>query len=236
MVLLHIGACLGLLLDTACGSGSPITPSVLDRESAEVAPLVPRRCAKRQGECMPPVAWVNKLCQGVHPEVALHMFRGGSPWTRLYALANAPAFNGAGGPSVLDEPVMVHEELIALRRHGTSRALGSGDISIGDTAGYDVLRWNGSCVTLHDGEFERETPKRRRHAKVEWRWLGDETRAALRRSEVIVRAFRARKEECKGATFGAVSKACVERDEHLVAAIVQYVRAGGKLPEPRETL
>lgn len=224
---------------TACSTGtSPVAPAT----AVEVAPpssppsLVPQRCANDQGDCLPPVAWVEKLCQGVHPEVALHMFRGGSPWTRLYARANAPAYNGTGGPSLLDEHVSTNEELIALRRHADSRSVGAAEMSIGATAGYDLLRWNGSCVTLHDGEFDPEPPAARRHAKVEWRWLGDETRQALRRSGSVRGAYLARRKECRGATFGSVTQACVEYDEQLVTAIVDYVRTGAPLPEPSETL
>ena len=49
-------------------------------------------------------------------------------------------------------------------------------------------------------------------------------------------AFVARRKECKGATMGEVSKKCVQRDQSLVSAIVDYVRAGGELPEPNERL
>jgi hypothetical protein len=164
------------------------------------------------------------------------MFRGGSPWTRIYSIANAPAFNGAGGPSLLDEKVGMNEELIALRRHGDGHGSRAGQIVIGDTAGYDLLRWNGSCVTLHDGEFIKKPPRRRHYAKVEWRWLGDETQAALRKSGLVGRAYKARRKECRGATLGRVSRACVEHDNRLVAAIVHYVRSGGELPAPSERL
>jgi hypothetical protein len=164
------------------------------------------------------------------------MFRGGSPWKRLYSRAQAPAFNGAGGPSLSDERVEMGEELIALRRNSNARGSSAGEMSVGETAGYDLLRWNGSCVTLHDGEFSNEAPRRREHARVEWRWLGDEVRTALRNNGLVRRAYVERRKECKGVTFGRVSKKCVEREDSLVAAIVNYVRSGGELPEPSERL
>jgi hypothetical protein len=177
------------------------------------------------------------LCSGIHPELALHMFRGGSPWKRLYSRAIAPAFNGAGGPSISDERVKMGEELIALRRNSDEKQSSAGEMSIGDTAGYDLLRWNGSCVTLHDGEYSKRPPRRRQNARVEWRSLGFEFREALRSNDdLISRAFLAQRRECQGATFGSVSKKCVEQENSLVTAIVAYVRSGGELPTPHETL
>ncbi len=201
-----------------------------------LASLPPNTCDDESVDCMPPSRWVNRLCNGIHPEVALHMFRGGSPWKRLYSRARAPAFNGTGGPSMPDETVSMGEELIALRRNGDAKQSSAGEMSIGDTAGYDLLRWNGSCVTLHDGEFSTKPPRRRKHAHVEWKALGDEVMSALRTDGPVRRAFVARRKECKGATIGRVTKKCVEQEQTLVGAIVNYVRSGGELPEPSERL
>ncbi len=231
---------------TACGSSaapnkpsSPVDAQPEREEAAALedatASLLPEPCVEGE-ECMPPSKWVTKLCNGVHPEVALHMFRGGSPWQRVYSRKRAPAYNGAGGPSLLDERVERGEELIALRRNTNGRDSTAGEMSVGDTAGYDLLRWNGSCVTLHDGEYSHKPPRRREHARVEWRWLGDEVRNALQSDELIRAAYAERRKECKGATIGRVTKKCVECDQTLVAAIVDYVRSGGDLPEPSEQL
>jgi hypothetical protein len=233
-----------LVLLAACGSNEAAPPkSAADavvvegpsQAEAEVASLIPA-CDKNTEDCLPPVTWVNKMCGGVHPEVALHMFRGGSPWKRVYSTYRAPAYNGTGGPSLSDERVEKNEELIALRRNSDGRGSAAGEMSVGDTSGYDLLRWNGSCVTLHDGEYSEKAPRRRYHARVEWRWLGDDIRSALQTNGTVKEAYVARRKECKGATIGRVTKKCVEREDSLVAAIVDYVRAGGELPEPNEQL
>jgi hypothetical protein len=227
----------------ACGSreaSTALSPTDVELsagpldKSVESDPLIPS-CQPDSDECLPPASWVSKLCGGVHPEVALHMFRGGSPWKRLYSRARAPAYNAAGGPSS-DERVEKGEELIALRRNGDSMSSSSAAMIVGDTAGYDLLRWNGSCVTLQDGEFSTHAPRRREHARVEWRWLGDQVRTALTSDGTVKEAYVARRKECKGATFGSVTKKCVEREVSLVAAIVDYVRSGGPLPDPEERL
>jgi hypothetical protein len=241
------GALSLLLIVSACGSReatrvqsptvaefAPHYPELGDKAEAPVS-LIPS-CEPDEEECLPPAPWVDKLCSGVHPEVALHMFRGGSPWKRIYSRARAPAYNGAGGPSLSEERVEKGEELIALRRNSDGRGSSAGQMSVGDTAGYDLLRWNGSCITLHDGEYSARAPSRREHARVEWRWLGDKVRSALTSDGTVNEAYVARRRECRGATLGRVTRKCVEREHSLVAAIVDYVRAGGELPEPNERL
>jgi hypothetical protein len=209
---------------------------VVDEVRAAEA-MLPENCGDGEQDCLPPEHWVDKLCSGVHPELALHMFRGGSPWKRLYSRATAPAFNGTGGPSLSDERVQRGEELIALRRNSDAKRSNAGEMSVGFTAGYDLLRWNGSCVTLHDGEFSRKPPRRRAaHARVDWRALGDRVQDTLREDEFVSRALIARRKECRGITLGSVTRKCVEQEKSLVNAVVDYVRAGGELPEPSESL
>lgn len=231
-----------LVLVSACGSQEVSPPrSAADAEpeaaSAEAVEVVASSpipdCDADADECLPPSSWVDKLCSGVHPEVALHMFRGGSPWERMYSRHRAPAYNGAGDRSLSDERVESGEELIALRRNDDTEL---GQMSVGDTAGYDFLRWNGSCVTLQDGEYSRKPPRRRQHARVEWKWLGDAVLNALTNDGTVKEAYVARRKECKGATLGRVTKKCVERESSLVTAIVDYVRSGGPLPQPSERL
>jgi hypothetical protein len=233
-----------LAILSACGSREAASAhsaadeilNASEEKTPAAVSLIPSCSPTEDGDCLPPSRWVDKLCSGVHPEVALHLFRGGSPWKRVYSRARAPAYNGAGGPSVSDDRVERGEELIALRRHTDGRGSSAGELSIGDTAGYDLLRWNGSCVTMHDGEYSTKAPRRRQHARVEWRWLGEEVRSALQSDGNVKQAYVARRKECKGATLGSVSKKCVEREDSLVAAIVDYVRNGGPLPEPSEQL
>jgi hypothetical protein len=208
-----------------------------EAEVRQAESMLPEGCNDGEQDCLPPERFVDQLCGGIHPELALHMFRGGSPWKRLYSRAVAPAFNGAGGPSISDERVQRGEELIALRRNSDAKRSSSGEMSIGYTAGYDLLRWNGSCVTLHDGEFSSKPPRRGlRHATVDWRSLGDRVQSTLREDELIGRAIVARRKECRGISLGNVTRKCVEQERSLVAAIVDYVRAGGELPEPSENL
>jgi hypothetical protein len=153
------------------------------------------------------------------------MLRGGTPWQRLYMTARMQPFNAAGGVSVLDGLLEPGEELIALRRLGSS--------SVSRTEGYEALRWDGSCVTLHDGEYSFDSPLRLRHARVEWPRLSASIQSVLRGDDDVDSAFRVRRKECKGAYFGPVSDKCVVRDRQFVEAIVNFVRSGPELPTPR---
>src|SRR5262249_53926277 len=148
-------------------------------EDAEEAPAahgsLPKRCARgRHRDCVPPPGWVKRLCDDVYPDVALHMFRPGTPWKRLYMLARAEPFNASSDASLLNDKLKRKKEVIALKHRN-----GNKNVQIGDTSGYDVLRWNGACATIHDGDFAEDEPNNVRHSKVEWRRLGLPLRSAL---------------------------------------------------------
>lgn len=193
---------------------------------------VPDECAPERQDCVPPPSFVTRLCEDVHQEVALYMFRRGTPWQRLYLRGKIEAVNASGGATV---PGFLEfdEEVLVLR----SRKASKDGIQVGDSSGsYDALRWNGSCVSLDGGEVTSNVPPKRKHSRVEWRWLGDDMRAALRKSDTITETYRARQKECKGATMGAVTKKCERLDNKLIDEIVSYVRETDELPQPEEKL
>lgn len=243
----------GALCAAACGgvSPAPVEPeppapeaAAEPAEPAEPAseppaepepppqPSVPEACAAGStGEdCVPPERWVTALCNGVYAEVALVMFRGGSPWQRRYLLGKTRAVNASGGATVEGSLSRGEEVLVLRHRKGDA-----GGMQIGDGSGqYDALRWNGSCVSLEAGEVTARRPAAPGQAHIEWTWLGDAMRAALRRDPAVNEAFIARKKECRGATSGAVSKACERFDAQLVDRIAEHVRSGPELPEPEQ--
>lgn len=226
----------------ACGgtphpvqSPEPSPPTERQSEAAESeaqsAPIfqgVPSECAQPEKECFPQTSWVNSLCEEVYAEVALVMFRGGSPWQRRYLRRRTDAVNASGGASISGQ-MPAGEEVLILR----SRGGGANDIQVGSGGGqFDALRWNGSCVSLEGNELTSRVPSRVKHARVEWKWLGDNMRSALRESDVLTGAYRARRKECRGARSGSVSKKCQRLDDTFVATIVKEVRAGLTLSEP----
>ena len=199
------------------------------KQAAVPRAKIPSRCSKRKqrGECLPSERWVNRLCNDIYPDVALHMFKPGTPWQRFYMRARAEPFNASGGASLMGERLEMGEEVIALRRRGSG-----GEIQIGDQSGYDVLRWNGSCATIHDGDFSTTPPRQVRHSRVEWRKLSLEVRNALEAEPEIQATYEARRRHCKGATMGRVTAECEEYDKRLVDEVVRHVRTGVILPVP----
>jgi hypothetical protein len=110
----------------------------------------------------------------------------------------------------------------------------------GAGATYDVLRWDGTCVTLDEQEITLKRPSTPKRATVPWRRLAEATRKALLASPRIEASERAMEKECKGESFAlAASDAsalqkrngqCTRADAALNGAIVEYVKSGGKLP------
>jgi len=224
-----------LLACVNCGSGG--RPAAEHPEVASTEPSgtgngnarhsLPDHCARGKRECVPPPGWVARLCDDVYPDVALAMFKPGTRWQRLYMLARAEPFNASGGASLLGDKMERGEEVIALKRRDNK-----GEFQVGDNAGYDVLRWNGACATIHDGDFAREPPREVVHSKIEWRRLGLDLRKALEAQPDISAAQEARRKACKGMSIGEVSRDCEVYDRRFIDEIVRYVQSGGNFPPP----
>ena len=237
------------LLSVACGGSKPPAeapapaaekpsapaadadpPSAAPEANASApASALPKECSKKGATCVPPKPFVDKLCSGSFPSVALYLFANKSPWARGYLKGRTKAWNASGGASdntwlEFDEEVLV----LAVRKAD----LGGMQVSGGGGASYDALRWDGSCVTLSGDEMTLDKPPAPKNSSVEWRFLDDNVQAALRADSAVNEAYLSRRKECKGATSGEVSGKCVKADDKLSAEIVKYVRGGGSLPEP----
>jgi hypothetical protein len=207
------------------GKQSSMRKSKNRKRSASVIPV---KCSKKKKRpmCLPPPSWVTRLCDNVYPDVALHMFQPGTPWVRLYMRHNAQPFNASGGMSMLGDKMQRGEEVIALRRRD------SNSMQMNDISGFDVLRWNGACATIHDGEFSTSSPDEVVNARVEWRELGLPLRQKLEAQPEILETYKARRKACVGRNMGQVSADCEEFDKKLVEEVVRYVRSGADLPKP----
>ena len=197
-------------------------------EESEEAGALPTKCYKDKDPCVPPPKFVQALCSDTYPAVTLHMFAPGAPWGRGYLKGRVKAWNASGGVSDNEAWLEFDEEVVLLKKRGGPKGI---QVS-GAEGGYDALRWDGSCVTLDSSEVTLSTPPRPKAAKVEWRFLDGATQEALRESDTVTEAYRARRQECKGAVSGTVSKKCVTADAKLSEVIVEHVRGGGALGTP----
>jgi hypothetical protein len=217
----------------SASAGAEAPPPKDQPASASEAPKpfteVPASCEARDDKlCLPPIAFVKRLCGGFYVDVALSMFTKGTPWTRGYLRREVEAWNASGGVSSSDKLVLDEEVLLVDRREADK----GGMVVSGSTGSYDVLRWDGTCASLMGEEVTTKTPGAPKHAKIPWKSLGEPLREALLANEKIGKIAADRKKECKGATMGEVSTKCVKADTMLSVSVVEYVRGGGALPPP----
>lgn len=231
---------LGVVSSFACGSPpaetaepkAPVTQTISPSEAVaadQPDEAIPSGCVTRKNACMPPIKWAEKLCGGVYPDLALYMFQEGSPWTRFYMKVGLNAVNG-WGPTV-GEDLLAREEVLVIN-HRLARDSLEVEGSLGT---YDVLRWNGSCVTLDVSEVTRSAPSDPKNSRIDFRALSDSMQDALKRNTRVVEMHEARRKECKGASIGRVTKRCEDLDRELGAVIAEYVRNTSDLPVPTTT-
>src|SRR5688500_4165744 len=63
----------------AAADAAPASDTPAAEDSAATSSL-PKECARKTGTCVPPKAFVQKLCSGSYPSVALYLFGNKSPW------------------------------------------------------------------------------------------------------------------------------------------------------------
>lgn len=193
---------------------------------------LPTRCSNGSADavCLPPAFLARGLCNEDYPTIALAMFAHGTPWTRGYSVTTSAAWNASGGASS-NEKMNMYEEILVLRRRGAD--MGGMQVS-GAGNSYDVLRWDGSCVTLQEGEFTFQKPAKITSARVVVKRLELHVREALKDAEELSALHRAHRKECKGVTMGSVSRECEKLDGQLSKAVAEYVREKGGVPEPHK--
>jgi hypothetical protein len=190
---------------------------------------LPKECTQVDGLCVPPRRFVKRLCQDAYSGAAIHLFEKSSPYSRGYVTRrDIQAVNTLGGPSS-DVTLNVGEEVLILSHSGGP---GAGEMQVSGMGGYDVLRWDGTCATLADGELALRPPQRPRHGPLDWRYIDTNIQKALLENAIIGEARREQRKHCHGVTVGRVSAACAKADARFYELLVATVRAGIELPEP----
>lgn len=202
-------------------------PEPVPAESSEPEPApiaIPTECAG-EGPCVPPVSFARELCKRNSSELAFVLFKKGTPWVRAYLRRDMQAWY-AGARLASPADLRLDEEVIVIE----DRASGApSELSIGPGS-YDVLRWDGKCVSVMSDEVTLEKPPIVGVPEISWRRLDQETREILRSDPRVRLAQRLAQDRCRA---DSSSGRCAEATVALSRAIADYVRAGGEVPEPK---
>jgi hypothetical protein len=185
---------------------------------------MPTRCASQGEYCLFDNDFVDRLCSRQYVDATLFLFSN-AMWTRAYLRGKVEAWNASGGAS-LRATLEFDEEVIVLRKRAGSA------IMVGDTGGYDVLRWDGYCYSLEANQVTTKPPPKPRRALIPFFKIGKSMQDALLANQAVVKAYAKRMKECGGATQGEVSVACEKANTALSNAASDFIVSGVKLPEP----
>jgi len=198
------------------------------REQKPSALEIPTECATSSAKiCTPPTAFVAKLCQWRSPDVALSMFRKGTPWTRAYMSRRTEAWY-MGARHSAPVQMTVDEEVIVLAARGG----GTGGVQVSGSGSYDIYRWDGQCASVATDEVRLRRPPAPTAAPIVWQSLSEPTRAALLDDHAIKLRLDQQQDRCGN---DSSSHRCTDMTAALTRVIADYVRKGGKLPPTRLT-
>jgi len=207
------------------GDANGVSVSDTTKPETDASSGLPKTCAVQGNFCAPPGDFVERLCGGTFPDLALVWFDKGTPWTRRYVkAAGVEPRNATGGPSS-EGKLVKGEEVLILRQQGGGDAKASGSVD------YDVLRWDGTCASVSDSQMTDTAPGQPQNALIGWRYLDVRIQRALFKDPAVAKAQLAVTNACKGSKGGA----CTHAIHNLSAAIATAVRKGIELPAPART-
>jgi hypothetical protein len=214
-----------------CGASTPTAGSPGSSDAREQKPSaleIPTECATSGAKiCTPPTAFVAKLCQWRSPDVALAMFRKGTPWKRAYMGRRTDAWYMGARHSAPVQMILGEEVIVLAARGG-----GTGGVQVSGSGSYDVYRWDGQCASVMADEVRLRRPPAPKAAPIVWQSLSEATRAALLDDPAIKLRLDEQQDGCGN---DASAPRCTKMAAALTRVIADYVRKGGKLPPARLT-
>lgn len=216
----------------ACSHRAPLEdPATVAARNAPPAPPpvkhdIPTSCAEGEGKsCLLDSAFVDAVCSAEYPDVALHLFSKKSPAAHVYLKNDTEAWNASGGRSHRAK-MLFGEEVVVLRKRTPKGSV----VIVGQGATYEVLRWNGDCVSLGEEEI---SPTRlgppKRASIIPWHKLEDATRTALKGAQKVKTLDEKAATTCDDPSAKACEKAELARE----LAVTEALRDGKvQLPLP----
>lgn len=189
---------------------------------------VPTRCASNDGDvCTPDAAFADELCKKRQPNVALTLFQKDTPWTRTYVRVRDMEAWLVGGRRSSPAKLKLFEEVIIVH----DRSAAEGGVKVSGSGSFDVVRWDGSCVSVMSDEVNTRRPSAPEVATIVWKKLSPGIRKALKKDQRIAYREEKKREHCKANRRSHRCKAAKHRLAQMVAA---FIREGGSAPLPTE--
>jgi len=208
-------------------AASPTAGSVAVGEPAG-APL-PKTCAVEGSRktCVPEANFAKRLCGADYPDVALTLFSQGTPFSRAYMTRDVEGWNAGGGRTHRAKLMFDEEVLVVAHR----KANANGIVMVaanGDTGSYDVLRWDGSCVSVMAEEITMSKAPKPKRSPIPWRHLEEPTKSTLLAAPKVKAGYDAWEKACDGSN----EDKCTKAEVAFTGAIADFVRTNKSLPEP----
>ena len=174
--------------------------------------------------CTPPVEFAERLCSGVYPEVALHLFAPKTVWKRAYLQRSFQAWH-VGGRGELRELRAGEEVLIVKLGRSADKNLTGGQA-------FDVLRWDGTCVSLMEDELTFRRPPSAVPANIPWKRLDAAYQEVFFGEKQLESLRAAQVRQCDDAVAQKEpgKSKCELARRRLSAGIAQAVGRGAALP------
>lgn len=156
------------------------------------------------------------------------MFEKSTPWERRYVKVESTEPVNTHGGATTSERLSFTEEVLLLRQQAPS----ADGIQVSGASDVDVLRWDGTCVTVREEYLSVHRMPTINNATVTWRYLDDKTQQGLLDAKYVNVRYQQQREACRRSSATNPEDACAKATSKLNDAITVAVRGGLELPEP----
>lgn len=207
-------------------------PADMKKAAPTLARALPTACEAGVEPCSAPSRFVEQVCHGRYPDLALVMLSKGTPWRRGYVKVETlePVNIYEGERS--EQWLSFGEEVLVLRTRGPG---GHGGVQVSGPTDVDILRWDGTCATIRQ-EMLAPYPTNTTIAtpRIAWKYLSEPIQTALLTSQWVQAASDKERPACRGSTMKHPDAACDKANRKLTDTITVALRGGLALPVPEK--
>ena len=218
--------------EQAAGGTTAEAPVETKKATPTLVRALPTACESGVEPCSAPSRFVEQVCHGRYPDLALVMLSKGTPWVRGYVKVETlePVNIYEGERS--EQWLSFGEEVLVLRTRGPG---GHGGVQVSGPTDVDILRWDGTCATIRQ-EMLAQYPTNTSIAtpRIAWKYLSEPIQAALLTSQWVQAASEKERPACRGSTMKHPDLACDKASRKLTDTITVALRGGLALPVPEK--